>query len=350
MTVSTRQNKSGTKQRGYVLQQPYTIVGRNGDPDRVVGPVVTDADFDKGDIVPWLLTAEEDEKRLHGLRRSTGQASWWEYPIFRGLIMLIGYVLVKRVFVDQHKIPGGLGFYPKFYRRGRLSSKAGRSDFTIIAAPTHADERDILITGSLARPLVWTCKPWFCSGPMWLAVLNHYNGALPIFRPQIDGVYHPKKNTLAMIHHHQMRSHRGSEALDIVTARLLEGDSAEFFIEGTRLAASEVSSGFFGAIRVSRRSRVLILPIAIVGVSEGDPVVRPGLLPWRRIILAVVCDPIKPDDFEGSDEECEQAMMAAWADSVNEGRARGRELILQHGRRVGVVPPKRTKPAESAEG
>lgn len=350
MAVSTRQHKSGAEQRKYVLQKPYTIKGRDERPDRVVGSVVTDSDFSKGDIVPWLLTAEEDRKRVHGLRRSTGQASWWEYPIFRGLITLIGRVLIKRVFVDQHKIPGGLGFYPKFYRRGRLSSKAGRCEFTFIAAPTHADERDILITGSLARPLVWTCKPWFCSGPMWLALLNHYNGALPIFRPQIDGIYHPKKNTLAMIHHHQMRSHRGSEALDIVTARLLEGNSAEFFIEGTRLGASEVSSGFFGAIRVSRRTGVPILPIAIVGVSEGDPVVRPGLLPWRRVVLTVVCKPIYPVGFVGTDEECEQAMMAAWTGAVNEGRGRGRELVLQHGRHRGVVSPTRTKPAESAEG
>jgi len=310
------------------------------------GSVVTDDDFAEGDIVPWLLTEEEDAQRLQNLKVGTGRASWWEYPLFRGLVLLIGRLLVKRVIINTDKIPGGLGFYPKPYFR-RARSFLGRVK-NIIIAPTHADERDILITGSFRRPLVWTCKPWFTSGPMWLAKLCLYNGALPIFRTQIDGKYsvgkrNPKKdNNLAMIHHHQMRSYKGSEALEIVERRLNEGFSAEFFIEGTRLGASKVSSGFFGAIKTSRRTAVPLLPIAIVGVSEDDPIIRPGLAKWRRVVLAVVCDPIDPRDFEHlPGEEGDRAMMATWTESVNEGREMGRAMIMHHGKIVGTVKRRR---------
>ena len=302
------------------------------------GTVVTDEDFEKGDIVPWLLTDEEDAQRRKFLRRATGRGSWWEYPFFRGFILLIGSLLVKRVFVDKQKVPGGLKQYPRFYLRGTKAPIDNRGQRPIIVAPTHADERDILITGSFRRPLVWTCKPWFVSGPRWLANWCLINGAFPMFRPQLDGRYHPKHNRLDKIHRLQMRSYKPEEALIEVERRINQGFSAEFFIEGTRKGSSTVEGGFLGAIRVSRRTGVPLLPIAIVGVSQDDPIIRPGFLPWRRVVLAVVCDPISPRDFEHlPTEEAERAMRDAWIRAVNAGRDEGRVQIRYDGRNVGTV-------------
>ena len=93
----------------------------------------------------------------------------------------------------------------------------------------------------------------------------------------------------------------GIEGLKESLKRLRRGELVLMFPEGTRTEDGEVQSVKPGFISLARRSRVPIIPIAIVGAWEALP--RGTKFPLSRPIKIVVGKPITPLDVEPLDDE-----------------------------------------------
>lgn len=274
------------------------------------------------------LNAIEDAWRLKRLKSATGVAYPTGYIFFRGTVALLAKFFMKPVLYHNDRIPqpGGIKYKPKYYSRNG-NSMVGDPKAFIIAA-NHGQVWDIPFIGMFHRGLVWVCKPHFCVNP-WLAKINQRMGAVPVFRPSIDG--DTTKNSKERIKVLQMSSYTPQELIPVVVTALKRGVPAIMFPEGSRLGNANVEDAKLGAATVSFRSGCPILPIALVGCSKGDQVVRAGLL-RRRVVVGVVGELIKPESYMHIPQERERyiAMMQDWIESMNKLRSEGAKYLSEY--------------------
>ncbi len=273
-------------------------------------------------------TKRAEQKRLKRLKSATGVAYPTGYYLFRGIIINLARVFMKAEIYNEKYIPqpGGVRYRPKWYRR---KGKAKIDDHAFVIAANHGKVWDIPFIGLFHRGLVWVCKPSFCK--YWLlAMVNQRVGAVPIFRPSIDGKP-SKKNTPQKIEKARMASYTAEEGLDVAVAALKRGVPVEMFPEGTRIGKEVIDYSKSGTARIARRSGCPILPIALAGCAKGDPVIRRGIL-RRQVIVGVVCKPIYASDYAhlGDDSLIDKALMQEWQVRINEGREKALEVLRSH--------------------
>ncbi len=269
-----------------------------------------------------------ERKRLNRLKSATGVAYPTGYYLFRGIIINLARLFMKAELYNEQHIPqpGGVRYRPNWYRR---KGKAKIDDHAFVIAANHGKVWDIPFIGLFHRGLVWVCKPSFCK--YWpLAMMNQRVGAVPIFRPSIDGKP-SKKNTPEKIEKARMASYTAEEGLDVAVAALKRGVPVEMFPEGTRIGKEVVDYSKSGTARIARRSGCPILPIALAGCAKGDPVIRRGIL-CRQVIVGVVCKPIYPSDYAhlGDDSSIDKALMQEWQVRINEGREKALGVLRSH--------------------
>lgn len=275
----------------------------------------------------FKLTPQEEQQRQKRLRSATGVAYPTGYAFFRGAIALLAKLFIKPVLYRNENIPqpGGYLYKPNHYPRWGIS-KVGSVKAFIIAA-NHGQVWDIPFIGMFRRSLIWVCKPHFCSN-RWLAKINQRMGAVPVFRPSIDGDM--SKNSPERAKALQMASYTPQELIPVVVKALKRGVPAIMFPEGSRVGNSSVEDAKNGAARVSIESGCPILPIALVGCSKGDQVKRIGLL-RRRVIVGVVGEPIFPESYMYIDDpfDRERAMMETWMEEINSLRKEGAKYLQE---------------------
>lgn len=273
------------------------------------------------------LNILEDQQRKKRLRSATGVAYPTGYVFFRGTIALLARFFIKPIMYHNEKIPqpGGYLYKPNYYSRNG-ASKIGVMKGFIIAA-NHGQVWDIPFIGMFRRGLVWVCKPHFCLNPV-LAQINQRMGAVPVFRPSIDG--DTTKNSRERIKALQMASYTPQELIPVVVTALKRGVPAIMFPEGSRVGNSSVEDAKNGAARVAFQSGCPILPIALVGCSRGDQVKRVGFM-RRRVIVGVVGDLIRPENYTHIKNPArrESAMMADWVEAMNALRLEGAKYLQE---------------------
>jgi len=82
--------------------------------------------------------------------------------------------------------------------------------------------------------------------------------------------------------------------------RLRRGELVLMFPEGTRTKNGQVQSVKPGFVAVARRSRVPLIPVAIVGAFDVIP--KGSKLPRRRSIKVVIGESLKPEDIAELDD------------------------------------------------
>ncbi len=273
------------------------------------------------------LNAFEEQKRQKRLRSATGVTYPTGYVLFRGTVALIARFFIKPVLYHNERIPqpGGYLYRPNYYSRNS-TSKIGDVQAFIIAV-NHGQVWDIPFIGMFRRGLVWVCKPQFCIKPA-LGWINQRMGAVPVFRPNIDGDM--TKNSRDRVKALQMASYTPQELIPVVVSALKRGVPAIMFPEGTRVGTSSVEDAKFGAAKISFLSGCPILPIALVGCSKGDRIVRVGIL-RRRIVIGVTGELIYPNSYMHIEDERERqsAMMQDWIESMNELRNEGAKYLQE---------------------
>lgn len=270
-------------------------------------------------------TKPMEQRRLRRLKSATGVAYPTGYVIFRGIVICLARVFIEPRIYNEVLIPQPVGvkYRPKYYRRNG-NSKIDNHAFVIAA--NHGKVWDIPFIGLFRRGLVWICKPSFCK--YWLlAMINQRMGAVPIFRPSIDG-RESNKNTPDKIERMRAISYTSEEGLDVAVAALRRGVPVEMFPEGTRIGKEVVDYSKSGTARIARRSGCPIVPLALAGCAKGDPVVRRGIL-RRKVIVGVVCPPINPAEFMHlhDNAEIDRAMMLEWQESINIGRKQALAIL-----------------------
>ncbi|MBA3678997.1 1-acyl-sn-glycerol-3-phosphate acyltransferase [Candidatus Saccharibacteria bacterium] len=273
-------------------------------------------------------TEQAKRKRLKRLKSATGVAYPTGYYFFRGIVINLARVFMKAEIYNEQNIPqpGGIYYRPKWYRR---SGDNKIDDHAFVIAANHGKIWDIPFVGLFHRGLVWICKPAFCRN--WLfAMVNQRMGAVPIFRPSIDGKP-SKKNTPGKIEKARLASYTAEEGLDVAVEALWRGVPVEMFPEGTRVGKEVIDYSKSGTARIARRSGCAILPIALAGCAKGDPVVRRGIL-RRQVIVGVVCPPIYPSDYGhlAEDSEIDKALMSEWQVRINKGRQEALDILRSH--------------------
>ena len=266
-----------------------------------------------------------EAKILKRLSSATGVAYPTGYLVFRALIIGISRIFIRTELCGQEQIPqpGGVKYRPHWYLRNSRSKVANHA---YIIAANHGEIWDIPFIGMFHRGLVWICKPAFCKN--WLlAMINQRMGAVPIFRPSIDGKL-SDKNTSEEIEKTIMSSYIAEEGISVAVRALQRGVPVEMFPEATRAGKSVVDHSRNGTARISRLSGAPIVPIAMAGCSRGDPVVRAGVL-RRKVIIGVVCEPIYPADFSylKDDAAINSAIMMEWELRINAGRSAAIEML-----------------------
>lgn len=273
------------------------------------------------------LNIIEEQQRKKRLRSATGVAYPTGYIFFRGTVALISKFFIKPILYHNERIPqpGGYFYKPKYYSRNG-SGKIGEVQAFVIAA-NHGRVWDIPFIGMFRRGLVWVCKPHFCINPFF-AKINQRMGAVPVFRPSIDG--DTSKNSRERVKSLQMVSYESRELIPVVVTALKRGVPAIMFPEGSRVGNSTVEDAKHGAAKVSFMSGCPILPVAMVGCSRGDQVKRVGLL-RRRVIVGVVGELIRPESFMHIEDtlDREGAMMQAWIEAMNQLRAEGAKYLQE---------------------
>ncbi len=268
-----------------------------------------------------VLTDEENARRLKRLKSATGVAYPVGYFIFREIVTIISWFFMKPILYYNSRIPqpGGVYYRPDWYRRNGLGPVGKYPGYVI--AVNHGSILDIPFVGMFKRGLVWICKPSFCLNP-FLAQINQRMGAVPVFRPSMDGNTDrvPPKRAKRL----QMASYTSSEAINIAVQAIGRGVPVEMFPEGTRVGSSRVDDSKLGAARIARLSGCPLLPIATIGLSKNDPVHRTRIL-RRRIVIGLVGCPIYPSKYLelGDDRAIEMAMMQEWESSINSLRVEG---------------------------
>ena len=279
---------------------------------------------------PALKARATEMSRLKRLRSATGVAYPTGYYFFRGAIFWFSKLFISsRIYRDKNlPQPKGVVYRPPHYKRNG-SGPIGTGQGYIIAA-NHGKIWDIPFIGIFRRGLVWVCKPQFCRNKL-LAFVNQRMGAVPVFRPSIDG--NANKNTPEKIQYLKSISYQPSELTEVAIRALSRGVPVLMFPEGSRVGSSVVEESKLGAARIARISDCPIVPVAIVGCSKGDPDVRTPIL-RRKIILGLVGKPISPSSYTqlDSDIEVELAMMEDWRLNINELRDYGRTQIIRLGR------------------
>ena len=273
------------------------------------------------------LSIFDEQKRKKRLKSATGVTYPTGYIFFRGTVALIARFFIKPVLYHNERIPqpGGYLYKPKYYSR-KGTGKIGDVKAYVIAA-NHGQVWDIPFIGMFRRGLVWVCKPQFCIHPA-LAWMNQRMGAVPVFRPSIDG--DASKNSRERIKALQMASYTPQELIPVVVTALKRGVPAIMFPEGTRVANSSVEDAKYGAAKVACLSGCPILPIALVGCSRGDRKVRVGFM-RRRIIIGVVGELIYPESYIHIADERERyaEMMQDWIEAMNELREEGAKYLQE---------------------
>lgn len=265
-----------------------------------------------------------EDKRLRRLKSATGVAYPTGYVFFRGAVLALARLFIKPRIYHQELLPqpNGVKYRPKRYRR---NGNDKIDEHVFILAANHGKVWDIPLIGLFRRGLVWICKPAFCK-VWWLAMINQRMGAVPIFRPSIDG---DRPNTTAeQINQLRAAAYTPDEGLEVALKALARGVPVEMFPEGTRIGRGIVDYSKSGTARLARRSGVPIVPLAIAGCAKDDPVVRRGLL-HRRVIVGVVCPPIVPADYLhlGDDQAIDKALMQQWRDQINLGRKQALDIL-----------------------
>lgn len=273
------------------------------------------------------LNAYEEQKRQKRLRSASGVAYPTGYVLFRGIVALIARFFIKPVLYHNERIPqpGGYLYRPKYYSRNG-TGRIGDVQAFIIAV-NHGQVWDIPFIGMFRRGLIWVCKPQFCIKPA-LGWMNQRMGAVPVFRPNIDG--NTTKNSRDRVKALQMASYTPQELIPVVVSALKRGVPAIMFPEGTRVGTSSVEDAKFGAAKISFLSGCPILPIALVGCSKGDRIVRVGIL-RRRIVIGVVGELIYPSSYMHIEDERERqsTMMLDWIESMNQLRSEGAKYLQE---------------------
>jgi 1-acyl-sn-glycerol-3-phosphate acyltransferase len=271
------------------------------------------------------LSEIDDAKRTKRLASATGVTYPTGYIFFRGTVALISkfFIVTKLYHNDRIPQPKGYLYKPGYYSRNGYS-RVGDYKAFIIAA-NHGQVWDIPFIGMFRRGLIWVCKPQFCIHPA-LAWVNQRMGAVPVFRPSVDG--NTNKNSAERIKKLQMASYTPQELIPVVVKALKRGVPAIMFPEGSRVGTSTVEDAKFGAAKASFLSGCPILPIALVGCSKGDKVIRRGLL-RRRLVIGVVGDLIYPESYMHLESNSERysAMMNDWVVSINELREEGSSYL-----------------------
>lgn len=271
------------------------------------------------------LSILEEQQRQKRLRSATGVAYPTGYMFFRGAIALLSKLFIVPVLLHNERIPqpNGYLYKPGYYSRNG-TGKIGDVQAFVIAA-NHGQVWDIPFIGIFRRGLIWVCKPHFCMNP-WLAKINQRMGAVPVFRPSIDG--DTNKNSRERVKALQMASYTPRELIPVVVKALKRGVPAIMFPEGSRVGDASVESAKNGAARVAFQSGCPILPIALVGCSKGDQVKRVGLL-RRRVIVGLVGEPIYPSNYMHIEDPAdrETIMMMDWVGVMNSLRAEGAEYL-----------------------
>ncbi len=271
------------------------------------------------------LSHQEDYKRLRRLRSATGVAYPTGYFFFRATIYWVARLFMKSKIYHQERLPQprGIKYRPPWYRRNG-SKPIGQSKGYIIAA-NHGQLWDIALVGLFKRGLVWICKPYFCAHPL-AAMINQRMGAVPVFRPSIDG--DTTRNSIKKAKKLKMASYSSSETYIIAVDALNRGVPVEMFPEGTRLSSASIDRSKHGAAKIARLSGCSILPLAIVGLSKGDPKIRTKLM-RRRVVIGLVGHAISPASFShlGDIYAIESAMMEAWQASINALKQEGQRIL-----------------------
>ena len=267
------------------------------------------------------LSSKDEAKRQARLASATGVTYPTGYIFFRGAVAFLSSFFIKPVLYHNERIPqpGGYTYKPSYYSRNG-NSRVGETKAFVIAA-NHGQVWDIPFIGMFRRGLIWVCKPQFCVYPA-LAWINQRMGAVPVFRPNVDG--NESKNSPERIKALQMASYTPQELIPVVVRALKRGVPAIMFPEGSRVGTSTVEDAKYGASKVAFLSGCPILPIALVGCSKGDNVVRRGFL-RRRVIVGVVGELIYPESYMHLESKTDRysAMMTDWIESINQLREEG---------------------------
>lgn len=110
--------------------------------------------------------------------------------------------------------------------------------------------------------------------------------------------------------------------------RLRRGELVLMFPEGTRTSNGQVQDVKPGFVAVARRSRVPLIPIAIVGAYDVLP--KGAKLPRRRTIKIVVGESIQPEDIVDLND---QQLMEKLQLTLELCHQRGEEMRLYHSRK-----------------
>jgi len=103
--------------------------------------------------------------------------------------------------------------------------------------------------------------------------------------------------------------------------RLRRGELVLMFPEGTRTKNGQVQEIKPGFIAVARRSKVPLIPVAIVGAFDVLP--KGKKLPRRRTIKMVVGESLKPEEIEKIDD---QELLVRLQASIEACHQRGEEI------------------------
>ncbi len=282
------------------------------------------------------LSAKDERHRQRRLKSANGIASRNGFILFRWLIFNFAMLFMKPELYNAERIPpygrNTLQWYPRPYRRTDPNDGPVGEPFILTA--NHGSVFDIPFVGMVHRPMVWVAKPWFCAN--WLlAMLFQRMGAVPVFRPSVDGDLSRKGNSPERIRKYLRLSYQPAEMMQVALAALKRGFPVQMYPEGSRVGRSEVDGSRSGAARLACAAGVPIVPIGIVGCAKGDPVVRTRLL-RRRVMIGIVGQEIHPGDYVEAykdQRERERAMMNDWQEQVNQLRKQALELLESYPQR-----------------
>jgi 1-acyl-sn-glycerol-3-phosphate acyltransferase len=118
------------------------------------------------------------------------------------------------------------------------------------------------------------------------------------------------------------RDKGGLAGLREMLARLKKGELVLLFPEGTRTLDGNVGDLKPGFIPIARRTKVPLIPIAIVGAYDCLP--RGAKLPTRKPIAVVVGEPLASETYESMSDE---ALLSNLLDRLRILQLRGKELV-----------------------
>jgi len=261
------------------------------------------------------LTAEEDAKRLAGLKTANGIGNWFGYRVFRALVILVSKPFLKGRIVGLERLPQPTPrYYPKFYLRFE-DSVVAESAFVI--APNHSHLLDIPLTGMIRRPMAWPSKPAFVK--WWiLKQINQRVGCVPFMR-DVDWVKNPE---------YALITYTKDEVKEVLHEALLRGQPVVLYPQGTRRDDNSLEEAKLGAVYAALRADVPLVPLANYGLTKGDDAPRTPIL-RRYQAVAVVMPALYPRNYASlaTDRERAQAMFADWKHSIEEGREAARQML-----------------------